>query len=315
MEIEGISKSDFKQLYPKKKFIGGGTYGNVYHIISQEGKHFALKKMKPKHKASYVNIFRELYILHKLNHPNIISIYQTLFIGKKVCFTMDLMEIDLHKYINQVNEHSENETFPVMISNFEGTHYDLVKKIMYQIFDATNYIHSNNITHRDLKPGNILMNNDGLIKIADFGISKILTENNWTSAGTICYRAPELLFGKKNYSNKMDIWSIGCIFKELYTLEVFIDVIDEKSLAINEIVKILGKPTKFSLDSEDLSHTSSTTSSDDPSINKIGTSFFEDNSDADNLFRKCMKYDPDKRICATDAMKHPYFGPTKQLDH
>ena len=86
------------------------------------------------------------------------------------------------------------------------------------MLQGLNYLHDQNIIHRDIKPANILYNNQGIVKIADFGLARYFNSglNNYTNrVVTLWYRAPEILLGSKNYSNKIDIWSMGCFFVEL----------------------------------------------------------------------------------------------------
>src|SRR3984957_20042776 len=96
------------------------------------------------------------------------------------------------------------------------------KTLMLQIVSATEYLHSNWILHRDLKTSNLLMNNRGEIKIADFGMARYTGDpppKLTQLVVTLWYRAPELLLGTENYGSAIDIWSIGCIFGELLTKE------------------------------------------------------------------------------------------------
>lgn len=75
-------------------------------------------------------------------------------------------------------------------------------------------MHSKNVAHRDLKPANILINSEGVVKVADFGLAKKLSKFSTTLVVTMWYRAPELFFGLKNYTTNIDIWSLGCVLAE-----------------------------------------------------------------------------------------------------
>jgi len=90
---------------------------------------------------------------------------------------------------------------------------------MKQILTGMAYVHDQNISHRDLKPENILMNDKGVVKICDFGSAKILDEKlNTPYIVSRYYRAPELILACSDYTEKIDIWAIGCIFTEFMTL-------------------------------------------------------------------------------------------------
>lgn len=94
---------------------------------------------------------------------------------------------------------------------------------MRQLLCGVAFMHRNKILHRDIKASNLLLNNQGMLKIADFGLSRFWNEVN-AKAGrytnkvvTLWYRSPELLLGSTSYDFSLDVWSIGCIFAELLT--------------------------------------------------------------------------------------------------
>lgn len=92
-----------------------------------------------------------------------------------------------------------------------------VKCLLYQMLKGINFLHQNNIIHRDLKAANLLITNEGCLKIADFGLGRLLRTHNkhlTQDVVTFPYRAPELILGDRNYNEKIDIWSIGCLFGE-----------------------------------------------------------------------------------------------------
>merc|ERR1719318_2218737 len=93
-----------------------------------------------------------------------------------------------------------------------------VKSFLQQLLAGLNHCHSHRILHRDLKPQNLLISKHGIMKIADFGLSRTyeLTKRNYTrEVVTLWYRAPTLLLGSKEYSTSLDMWSVGCIFAEM----------------------------------------------------------------------------------------------------
>jgi len=93
-----------------------------------------------------------------------------------------------------------------------------VKLFLYQLCNGLNYCHSRRIIHRDLKPQNLLIDRNGTLKIADFGLARAFSLPIKTlthEIETLWYRAPEVLLGQKQYSLGVDIWAVGCIFAEL----------------------------------------------------------------------------------------------------
>lgn len=95
---------------------------------------------------------------------------------------------------------------------------ETVKKFTYQIIQATAFCHAHRVMHRDLKPQNLLIDSEGNVKLADFGLARAfgLPIKTYThEVVTLWYRAPEVLLGAKEYSTPIDMWSIGCIFAEM----------------------------------------------------------------------------------------------------
>ena len=122
------------------------------------------------------------------------------------------------------------------------------KTLMLQIVSATDYLHSHWILHRDLKTSNLLMNNRGEIKIADFGMARYTgdpTPKLTQLVVTLWYRAPELLLGTEHYGSEIDVWSIGCIFAELLTREPLFQGKNEVD-QLSKIFNLLGTPTTTS---------------------------------------------------------------------
>lgn len=120
-----------------------------------------------------------------------------------------------------------------------------LKVYAYQMFRALMYLNSIDIAHRDIKPQNVLVNDQNWkLIICDFGSAKRLVkgEPNLAYICSRCYRAPELIFGSTNYTTQIDMWSVGCILVEMLTLEpVFRS--DSNIDQLVEIIKILGTPS------------------------------------------------------------------------
>jgi len=101
---------------------------------------------------------------------------------------------------------------------FEQPH---LKCIMKQILEGVHYLHSRSIIHRDIKGANILIGKDGLVKLADFGLARAFNPHKqgiqYTNrVVTLWYRAPELLLGSRSYTDTVDLWSVGCVFAEMF---------------------------------------------------------------------------------------------------
>tara|TARA_B100001564_G_scaffold341926_1_gene337114 strand:+ start:3770 stop:4906 length:1137 start_codon:yes stop_codon:yes gene_type:complete len=184
-------------------YIGRGTFSKVYigYIKDKPDKKYAIKKIYRKSDIKYVKYLNlEIEIMAKLNHKNIIKMYDTIYTDKHVFLVLELCDTDLYSYI-QLTTLTEEDT----------------KFIIRQIIEAIKYIMDNNIVHRDLKPHNILINKSTKeIKLCDFGFARefkdtLLTD---TICGSPLYMAPELLQNQK-YNIKSDVWSLGIIMYEI----------------------------------------------------------------------------------------------------
>jgi len=182
-----------------KLAIGKGSYSKVYHGYHKITKNeVALKKMAftKMHNNVKDKVISEINILQKIDHKNIIKLYEYKFDGD---------------YIYIVTEYCNNKDLSKWIIN-KNTN-DQIIDIVKQITNGLEYLHKNNILHRDLKLENILLNNN-TIKICDFGFSIIIKENLQllnTICGTPLFMSPELLYNKP-YTIKSEIWSLGIIF-------------------------------------------------------------------------------------------------------
>ena len=184
-------------------FIGKGSFSKVYigYKKVDKEKKYAIKKIYKKEDLKYINyIDKEIKIMNKLNHENIIKLYDTIYTDKYIFLILELCDSDLYSFMNK-NDLNENQ----------------IRLIIRQITDALKYIMNNNIVHRDLKPHNILINNDLTIKLCDFGFAKEFKDTlmSDTVCGSPLYMAPELLKNHK-YNLKSDIWSLGIIMYEMF---------------------------------------------------------------------------------------------------
>ncbi|KAA8548569.1 hypothetical protein F0562_000164 [Nyssa sinensis] len=200
--------------YRIEEVIGKGSYGVVCSAYDTHlGEKVAIKKINDifEHVSDATRILREIKLLRRLHHPDIVEIKHILLPPsrrefKDIYVVFELMESDLHQVI-KANDDLTPE------------HYQF---FLYQLLRGLKYIHTANVFHRDLKPKNILANADCKLKICDFGLARVAFNDTptaifWTDyVATRWYRAPELcgsFFSK--YTPAIDIWSIGCIFAEL----------------------------------------------------------------------------------------------------
>lgn len=159
-------------------------------------------------------IVSEITLLKQIDHPNIIKLKEIILSrpNKRNLFRGSTF------LVFEYMDHDFAGLFK-MRRRFEVPE---MKCIFKQLIEGVTYLHRNKILHRDIKSANILLNDDGEVKLADFGLGrKVRLESIFTyKVVTLWYRAPELLLGHKHYSNKIDVWSIGCVVAEFLTGEV-----------------------------------------------------------------------------------------------
>lgn len=219
--------------YERKQKIGTGTYGVVYKALdTQTNKLIALKKIlldvEPEGIPS--TAIREICILRELTHENIVSLIDVIATDEKLYLIFEFVEQDLKQHLDSV---------PALDPR-------IVKSFMRQLIAAVGFLHSKRILHRDLKPQNVLINAEGVVKLADFGLARAyqLPLRPYThEVVTLWYRAPEILLGALEYSAAIDIWSLGVIFAELVAKKpVFAG--DSEIDQLYRIFRTLGTPNE-----------------------------------------------------------------------
>ena len=197
-----------------------------------------------------------------------------------------------------------------------------VKIFIQMILNGMNYLHSHFFIHRDLKPANILVSNENVLKITDFGSVRPFGNINDHFTQGVCtpnYRAPEIWFGAYIYGPASDIWSIGCIFFEMIKQKILFKG-DEDRTIVNSMYNILGSPnsdqrTKWE-GVEKLEKFSSYKPYQQLIGEKISSYLFNLDEQGKKLIDKMLIYNPRKRISCDLALNHPYFDDLKndQMD-
>jgi cyclin-dependent kinase len=129
------------------------------------------------------------------------SLYDVVHSEKKLTLVFEYLDQDLKKYLDNAGE--------------AGLDQATIKSFLYQLLLGIAYCHQHRVLHRDLKPQNLLINIEGELKLADFGLARafgIPVRSYTHEVVTLWYRAPDVLMGSRKYSTPVDIWSIGCIF-------------------------------------------------------------------------------------------------------
>ncbi|KAK1133993.1 hypothetical protein K0M31_011778 [Melipona bicolor] len=174
------------------------------------------------------------------------------------------------------------------------------------------YLHSARILHRDIKPGNLLVNSNCVLKICDFGLARVeepdQNKHMTQEVVTQYYRAPEILMGARHYTAAVDVWSVGCIFGELLRRRILFQA-QSPVQQLELITELLGTPTledmRFACEGA-RSHMLRRAPKP-PSLTALYTLSSQATHEAVHLLCQMLVFDPDKRITVVDALAHPYL--------
>lgn len=167
--------------------------------------------------------------------------------------------------------------------------------------------------HRDVKPQNLLISEIGELKLADFGLARAKSVPSHTYSHevvTLWYRPPDVLLGSTEYSTSLDMWGVGCIFVEMLTGEPTFPGVRCTYDQLDKIFKVLGTPTEETWPGvTHLPGYKAHKLSFYPP-RKLGLSFprLYDIADGDNMASSLLQVNPDQRIGAEEALRHPYFA-------
>eukprot|EP00037_Helgoeca_nana_P033651 m.418828 g.418828 ORF g.418828 m.418828 type:complete len:457 (+) comp31131_c0_seq1:233-1603(+) len=291
--------------------IGEGTFSTVFKCTvleaghPMEGQAASVKKMKKKYPSiDHVNSLREVQALKRLNpHPNILQLIE-------VVYTEEVQSLDLvcELLTENLYEKIKDRKQPLPTS--------LVKSYTYQLLKALEHMHRNGIFHRDVKPENILLDSTtDTLKLADFGSCRgIYSKVPFTEyISTRWYRAPECLLTDGYYGFKMDTWSVGCVFFEVATLRPLFPGTNEVD-QLDKIHNILGVPDKGVLNKiRKNSMHMSFKFRDTPGCG-LAKCLPQASAHFLDVLAGLLEYDPDERMSARQAIRHPYFADQRQLD-
>lgn len=309
--------------YEKLDKIGQGTYSNVYKARDLiTGKVVALKKVRfdTSEPESVKFMAREIIVLRRLDHPNVIKLE-------------GLVTSRMSSSLYLVFEYMEHDLSGLTASLGGGTNFSepQVKCYMKQLFSGLEHCHKNGVLHRDIKGSNLLIDDNGILKIADFGLATIYDpgcKQPMTSrVVTLWYRPPELLLGATYYGAGVDLWSAGCILAELLTGKPILPGRTEVE-QLHKIFKLCGSPTeeywkKYKLPNATLFKPQQ------PYKRCVIDAFKGFPTPSLPLVESLLSIDPDDRVTAAAALNSeffttephacdpsslPHYPPSKELD-
>ncbi|CAN8260709.1 unnamed protein product [Cochlearia groenlandica] len=287
--------------FEKREKIGQGTYSNVFRASEvSTGRVMALKKIRVQNfeTENIRFIAREIMILRRLDHPNIMKLEGIIASrnSNSIYFVFDYMEHDLQGLCSSPD-----------IKFTEAQ----IKCYMKQLLWGVEHCHVRGIMHRDIKAANILVNNKGVLKLADFGLANIVTprnKNQLTSrVVTLWYRAPELLMGSTSYSVSVDLWSVGCVFAEILTGRPLLKGRTEIE-QLHKIYKLCGSPDEGFWGKKKLNPQTKMFRSQHQYEGCLRERFEEFPKTAISLLENLLSVDPRKRGTASSALMSEYFN-------
>lgn len=284
--------------YERLEKVGEGTYGVVYRSRNKEtGEIVALKKIRLEAEDEGVpsTAIREISLLKEMKDENVVRLFDIVHSETKLYLVFEFLDMDLKRYMDKVGDG-------------DGMGPDIVKKFTYQLIKGVYYLHAHRILHRDLKPQNLLINKDGNLKLADFGLARafgIPLRTYTHEIVTLWYRAPEVLLGSRHYSTGVDMWSVGCIFAEMIMRQPLFPG-DSEIDEIFRIFRLLGTPD------EDVWPGVTTLPDYKASFpnwhpKDLASQIAGSTDDSVELIAGMLAYDPAKRMSAKQALQAPYF--------
>eukprot|EP00850_Spirogloea_muscicola_P000705 SM000002S05785 [mRNA] locus=s2:2182707:2185182:- [translate_table: standard] len=281
--------------YIKGLTLGEGTYGVVFKAVDRETQRVvAIKKIRLGKYKEGVNVtaLREIKLLKELRDPNIIELVDVYPHKRNLHLVFEFMESDLEAVIKDRS---------IVLSPAD------VKAYMRMTLQGLAQIHRKWVLHRDMKPNNLLIGPDGQLKLGDFGLARVFGSPDRKFTHQVFarwYRAPELLYGSKQYGPGVDVWASACIFAELLLRRPFLQGTSDID-QLGKIFAALGTPTKNDWpDMTSLPDYVEFVYSPPPPLWQVFPAVPESALD---LLQKMLAFDPKQRISASEALEHRYF--------
>ncbi|XP_061669795.1 mitogen-activated protein kinase 6 isoform X2 [Syngnathoides biaculeatus] len=309
MNIHGF---DLGSRYMDLKPLGYGGNGLVFSAVDTDcDKRVAVKKIILTDPQSVKHALREIKIIRRLDHDNIVKVFETLGpSGRRL--TEDVVSLTEVNSVYIVQEYMETDLCQLLERGLLSEGH--ARLFMYQLLRGLKYIHSANVLHRDLKPANLFVNTEDLVlKIGDFGLARIMdphySHKGHLSEGLVTkwYRSPRLLLSPNNYTKAIDMWAAGCIFAEMLTGKTLFAGAHEleQMQLILESIPVLREEDRQELHSvipvfirNDMSKPQTPLTKLLPDVSPQALDFLE----------KILTFNPMDRLTAEEALAHPYMS-------
>uniref|UniRef100_A0A8C3ACV0 cyclin-dependent kinase n=1 Tax=Cyclopterus lumpus TaxID=8103 RepID=A0A8C3ACV0_CYCLU len=266
------------ETYVKLGKLGEGTYATVFKGRSKLTENLvALKEIRLEHEeGAPCTAIREVSLLKNLKHANIVTLHDIIHTDRCLTLVFEYLDSDLKQYLDNCG-------------NLMSMHN--VKIFMFQLLRGLAYCHKRKILHRDLKPQNLLINDKGELKLADFGLARaksVPTKTYSNEVVTLWYRPPDVLLGSTEYSTPIDMWGVGCILFEMATGRPMFPGATVKE-ELHLVFRLVGTPTEDTC----------------PGISS--NEEFRSYLFPQYRPQALINHVPRRRISSEDALRHPYF--------
>ncbi|XP_062099575.1 cyclin-dependent kinase C-1-like [Humulus lupulus] len=300
--------------FEKLEQIGEGTYGQVYMAKDNKtGETVALKKIRmDNEKEGFpITAIREIKILKKLDHENIVKLKEIVTSTSTEKDEQNSQEGGKFKGgIYMVFEYMDHDL--TGLSDRPGLRFTIpqIKCYMKQLLSGLHYCHAFQVLHRDIKGSNLLIDNEGKLKLADFGLARFFATDhggNLTNRViTLWYRPPELLLGATKYGPAVDMWSVGCIFAELLHGKPILPGKNEPE-QLNKIFELCGSPDEINWPDASKIPWYNNFKPSRPMKRRVREIFRHFDRHALDLLDNLLALDPSKRWTAKQALDAEYF--------
>jgi cyclin-dependent kinase 7 len=290
-----VNASEVTDRYERRGELGQGTFGVVHDAVRRsDGLRVAIKRSKPMDTSTGLNFtaLREVNYMLGLQCPYIVALVDVFLTGDSLHMVMEYCPFDLKDVIY------DKKIF------LTEAHIKSYMKMLLQGLEAC---HENFILHRDLKPANVLVGLDGKLKLADFGYARSFSSPREMTSKvvTLAYRPPELLFEAIFYGAAVDMWAVGCMFAEFMLRHPLFPGTSELD-QLAKIFNIMGTPTEANWPNCGL--LPSFVDFEQRAPLRLQDIFANATPETLDLMKELLTLDPQRRITAVDALKHPYFS-------
>lgn len=288
--------------YEKLAKIGEGSYGVVFKCRNKNSGHVvAIKKFMESEDDPMVKkiALREIRMLKQLKHPNLVNLIEVFRRKRKMHLVFEYCD---HTLLNELER------------NPNGVADGVTRSVLWQALQALDFCHKHNCVHRDVKPENILITKQGVIKICDFGFARILIPGDTYTdyVATRWYRAPELLVGDTQYGPAVDVWASGCVCAELLAGQPLWpgkSDVDQLYLIIRTLGKLIPRHQSIFKSNQFFRGVSLPEPED---METLEEKFPGAHSLTLNFMKECLKMDPDERPTCAQLLESPYFDTCRE---